>query len=472
MVDLATPQGIARTRALSQMLGQTALQGPIQSPWQGFAGLARALASGTLARRAETQQQARNQAAQEALQALVSPMGMPITPGAGGGPVPLPGVSGGMGGSPVPLPGAPSGTATPGLQQLLATQQQFPELAGALGPMISAAMNPKAGPETFSLVEDPAALGLPEGTVAQRGSRGGIEVLSRPAAEGALVKVFDPDSPTGSRLVTRAEAVGMAAPRGSNETIETFTNPDGTQGFRVVRGSGGTPTGGGEGLTKPTTTSLEKDIVQANERLSRIRNIRESFDPAFLNLPNQVFTKGAALAERFGVELGPETKQKVAEFTEFRTNTLQNLNRTLNELSGAAVSPAEAERLKAELPTETDSPTEFASKVANIEAQLEAAIARNQVLLEGGVRNLQFGKNGEILNAPSLEEFMLRQERDRQAAAPAGNVSRETTQAGAGAAPQGNISQMGVEDLLNVDITSMNAAQREAWEQRMNELGM
>ena len=172
------------------------------------------------------------------------------------------------------------------------------------------------------------------------------------------------------------------------------------------------------------------------------------------------------------MELGPETQQQIRDFTRFRTNTLQNLNRTLNELSGAAVSPAEAARLKAELPTESDSPTEFLAKTENIERQLEAAIARNQQLLESGVTSLRTNREGEIVNAPSLEEFMMRQEREAQ------NVSRETqppqggTVAAGIRAPTGNFSQMSPQDLLNVDITTLTPAQREDLAKRMDELGM
>jgi len=448
---LATPQRIARNQQLSSALAQTALAGgPIQSPLQGVGRLARALASRTLSGRAEDQQKARQDAANRALMELLGGGGVGGAPAGAGVPI-VPGSAPG---------GAPTAGGTPGLTQLIQTQQKFPELSGTLAPLIAARMKPT----------DPT-----KGVVVGAGGRLVNPVTGEVIAEGgpramALREIADPSSPTGTRLVPVAEAAGKPGPPGSSERFETITTPDGRTITRLVRGRGAGAGGEAAELTKPTTTSLEKNIVQANERLARIRNIRESFDPAFLNLPNQMFTKGAAMAERFGVELGPETKQRVAEFTEFRTNTLQNLNRTLNELSGAAVSPAEAERLKAELPTETDSPTEFAAKVQNIERQLEAAIARNQQLLEGGVRELKFGKNGEILNAPSLEEFMVRQDEQQ-------NVSRETTQptaADLGGAPEGTgrFSDMDAAQIKGVPPEDLTRDEAIQLLRRMDELGV
>ena len=224
-----------------------------------------------------------------------------------------------------------------------------------------------------------------------------------------LREIADATSPTGTRLVTVEEAVGAAGPPRQEFRMETITDPGGGTRTIMVRGRPG-GTSAEAPVSKPTQSKLEQGITTATNQLDRLGQIRENLDESFLNLPEQIKQGGLALAERMGITLSPEQRSDLTKFTRFRTSTLRNLNRLLNELSGAAISPAEAKRLQAELPTTDDSPSQFIAKIQDAEEAVQAAITRNQQLLESGVESLEFDKRGEIVGAPELEIFMLLEE--------------------------------------------------------------
>ena len=110
---------------------------------QGLAQLGQAFAASLIGQRAERQQQARQTAANEALMQVLG-----IPPGTPQGQTTTPGQPGPGGAA----PGAPEGTSAlgalatqgPSVAALLQTNQQFPELSGVLGPVLSAQLTPRA----------------------------------------------------------------------------------------------------------------------------------------------------------------------------------------------------------------------------------------------------------------------------------------------------------------------------------------
>ncbi len=408
---------IQRNRSLANMMTQRSFGGPVIAPMQGIGRLAQALSGRLLANRADRQETQRREAAQSRLAELMS--GAPV--GIGGGTLPMGGTTPASG-----FPGAPGGgsmggagpmPAGPSIEDMVSTVQTFPELRGILEPMIARSMQPA----------DPV-----KGVVVGRGGMVVNPITGETIAEGrapseTLREVADPTSPTGTRLVPLSEASGMAGPPRQEFRMESRINPaTGETETIMVRGRPGKVEAEGS-VSSTTRGKLEQSITQATTALGRIGRISENLNDEFLRLPEQIRMRGAAFAERLGAELDPETKEGLKRFTRFKTSTLSNLNRTLNELSGAAISPAEARRLEDELPTMSDSPSEFRAKVAEIEGSIQAAIRRNQQLLARGVTNLEFDRSGEIRGSdiPTLEEFMLMEERPSTTAASMGGTAGE-----------------------------------------------
>lgn len=152
-------------------------------------------------------------------------------------------------------------------------------------------------------------------------------------------------------------------------------------------------------LTTGTQTDVQKRELNAQGALQRLDDIAGSFDPAFLTfdtkLTNQWLSfkdKLGSIGDIFGIEgLTTEEKQSLTDYTTFTTRTLNNMNITLNELSGAAVNPEEFKRIQAALPNPTDSPTEFQAKMDNAIRDMRRSVARYHNALANGIDPLDTG---------------------------------------------------------------------------------
>ena len=155
--------------------------------------------------------------------------------------------------------------------------------------------------------------------------------------------------------------------------MESFTNPDGTTGFRLgMKGLGG------DGFTKPTESKIQLDQINIGNRLSRVAQIKASMTSGeFLTFKGKGKAALFAFFEKGGGKLSPENEKFLSEFTKAKAAAFSDLNATLKELSGAAVNPQEAERLLKEIADfRNDSPTEFAAKIERIERGLQLARSR------------------------------------------------------------------------------------------------
>lgn len=137
-------------------------------------------------------------------------------------------------------------------------------------------------------------------------------------------------------------------------------------------------------LTTGSQTAVQKRELNAQGALQRLDDIAASFDPEFLTVPAQLTARWQSFKDRlgsvgsiFGIEgLTPEEKQSLTEYTTFTTRTLNNMNITLNELSGAAVNEQEFLRIKGALPNSDDSPTQFQAKLTNAIRDMRRSVAR------------------------------------------------------------------------------------------------
>lgn len=141
---------------------------------------------------------------------------------------------------------------------------------------------------------------------------------------------------------------------------------------------------GNVGLTTGSQTAVQKRELNAQGALQRLDDIAGSFDPEFLTVPAQLTARWQSFKDRlgsvgsiFGIEgLTPEEKQSLTEYTTFTTRTLNNMNITLNELSGAAVNEQEFKRISGALPNADDSPTQFQAKLSNAIRDMRRSVAR------------------------------------------------------------------------------------------------
>lgn len=110
-----------------------------------------------------------------------------------------------------------------------------------------------------------------------------------------------------------------------------------------------------QSMNRPMEQSEIKEINQLRGAVGMLQDIEDTYDPKFTG---QISGRMGAVREFQGTPYKNET--------EFRQNTIQQLNEYINRITGAAVGQVEeVGRLKAAVPTVTDEPKVFESKLKN-----------------------------------------------------------------------------------------------------------
>jgi hypothetical protein len=143
-----------------------------------------------------------------------------------------------------------------------------------------------------------------------------------------------------------------------------------------------------EQFGKKARNEIEGRMIDTAEGMARLSGIQKSFKPEFLTYQGGI--KGAFLAlrdkARVGGELSNDERTYLTDFTQFKQDAWDNLNRYIKEITGAQMSEAEAARLMRSMPNpgtsfwDGDSPQQFKSKMDNTVTQLKLAAARYNYL--------------------------------------------------------------------------------------------
>ncbi len=150
-------------------------------------------------------------------------------------------------------------------------------------------------------------------------------------------------------------------------------------------------------LQSPTKNKIEEKLLNSGESLSRIKSIQSSFKPEYLQLGSRVGAAASSMKDFLGTKLSPEEAQQLSDFTGFKRASVDNMNKLLNELSGAAVSPTEGTRIAASQPNagvgifDGDSPTVFKRKMEDVTKQMQYATMRYNYALQNGMNPLKTG---------------------------------------------------------------------------------
>ena len=337
---------------------------------------------------------------------------LPVTPAAA--PAAVPGMPGAGGG------GAPSG-AMPlddAARRRRALAAQLAAIPGMEDTAVQLALKDEA--PRFQNVADPAALGLPKGTVAQIGANGQIHIVSKPdkpekpiapvvhtffddqgreynaqwdAESGqwkkiggskaaptdkedrTLVEIADPTSPTGTKYVERRNAIGQPG----KPSAQGMTIFDG-QGRVVAQigGKGGKGEAGGD-MAAPAKAELDKQILANEARVQTVADIVASYDPSYLTAGTQLRNKVRSWKGRILGDdaLSDQDRQALTNFATFRARTFRDMNEQLKNMSGSAVTPQEFERqTKVLADAENDDPVTFKANLDDTQRFITLAHAR------------------------------------------------------------------------------------------------
>jgi len=169
----------------------------------------------------------------------------------------------------------------------------------------------------------------------------------------------DPENPS----LTIYDAAIQKAVTPTGMTIRT--NPDGT--MELIQG----PLKGQDasGLGKEAINQIEEEGINVSAGLQRLSMIEKSFRPEFMELGTRLGTSISKWKEKLGGKLQGQDKADLENFSAFKRDALDNLNRYIKEITGAQMSIQEAERIQRGMPNpgagifDGDSPTEFKSKM-------------------------------------------------------------------------------------------------------------
>jgi hypothetical protein len=171
-------------------------------------------------------------------------------------------------------------------------------------------------------------------------------------------------------------------------------------GISFTDASGNTLEIGGEGgagsaqLNKVGANLVQTKAINAAEVGARMAANKNDFKPECLTLGTKLHNYyRSGLAKIDPKYLSSEDTRGLLDFAKFQSRTIGNLNRVLNELSGAAVSPPEAVRIRAEMPDpgsgwfDGDDPISFQAKQERVLEDANAALARYRYYQAVGIPN-------------------------------------------------------------------------------------
>jgi len=189
---------------------------------------------------------------------------------------------------------------------------------------------------------------------------------------GSYKAYYDPSDPSADEQ-GYVMVGGVKPPSGMSVTTDPET---GQVTFTQGVGAGG--------MEKTTKKDLEKDIQALTGRISQLDQIARDFDPSFLQIPTQLSMAGYQLGERLNLfDLPPSVQKQMNAYSSFRARTQELFSGILRELSGAAVTKFELDNAETFIPSKSDSPSFFQSKLRGFQATTNAALYRAQNLLTG-----------------------------------------------------------------------------------------
>jgi hypothetical protein len=213
-----------------------------------------------------------------------------------------------------------------------------------------------------------------------------IKGLSGYAEENlkGLEEIYDPESPTGTRIVRAKEAVGKPGKMPKGLDIE-FTDEG-----KVKSISTGGKKGKG-GIEKPVRTTVQKKILSAGDTMNSITAIKNRFRPEFQEIGTRWGNMVTAWKSKAGMKIDPAERQALDDYSQYIAEAAQNFSLVLKDMSGVAVNPTEFKRTEAWLPNpgtgllNGDSPIELEAKIKRFENFTRRALAKYHYINNKGL---------------------------------------------------------------------------------------
>lgn len=177
-----------------------------------------------------------------------------------------------------------------------------------------------------------------------------------------------------------------------------------------------------DGVSRRRFQDTETDLRSQAARLRAIdQMLQENPDmiDQSLTFGGDMRRRWLTLKERFGAELSGDQAEYLTDATQLRQTVLRNVNRTIQEITGAQMGEQEANRIRGELPDINDSPTTFRAKLSNAMNMVRMDIARNVIYRQRGSGSPTDISDQEVTQVLSQRGAELYQQAISQGMAPA-----------------------------------------------------
>jgi hypothetical protein len=144
-------------------------------------------------------------------------------------------------------------------------------------------------------------------------------------------------------------------------------------------------------LGKEGSNKVDVGLLDTTAGVMRLSAIEGQFKPQFQQWLPRAGAAWSAIKESLGGNLNAGDKQMLTEFTAYKRNAINSLNEYIKQITGAAMSEPEAQRILRGMPnpgqgiTDGDSPTEFKSKLDDAMKQTKMALARYEYIKRNGM---------------------------------------------------------------------------------------
>lgn len=253
------------------------------------------------------------------------------------------------------------------------------------------------------------------------------------AGVNPIAKTADPAKPTElARLMEERDALPPGDPRRAryDEVIKGYKAGKGDTNVTVTQTGPMLP-------GKEAANKVDASILDTTRSLMQLDQIAGLFKPEYQRFSDKVGFEALKIKDKT-TGLTNKEKADLTQFSQYRRTAFNSLNEYIKSITGAAMSEAEAERIRKSMPDPGDgifggdSPTEFQAKLDAGIAEAKKAVARlaylkrNGMSLEDGLgKGITLQRMPQLMNERGKEiEASLKQQNPNVEAAALGKAVR------------------------------------------------
>jgi hypothetical protein len=257
-----------------------------------------------------------------------------------------------------------------GLKQAQINQaNQKDEMGGLITGMVRGAIAPPAAapPPGQPMLQQQSMEGAPQGDpnlVRVQAPPGQPPQQPPPQAAPGVGSMFDGKTPQEKRRIGEALLLDPRT-KALGEQLMKDTDKDLTQ------------------LGKPAINDVDEKIVAGLDQLARLEAMNQTFEDKYQTIGTRIGMAGAGwMAKIDPSRVDPKTAQDLAAFAKDRRRGIENLNLTIKDITGAAMSNPEAARIMQQVPNpgtgifDGDDPITYRAKMKDATDQTRLAVAR------------------------------------------------------------------------------------------------